>query len=72
VSLLYDESVDEAGAAIRSRRSKIQVDWIPERTWLKTEISDAAVESARDSIPDIVSHSIWLDRVKLIPAISIP
>jgi hypothetical protein len=59
-SLLCDETEDEVGAATRTRRSKIQVDWIPERTWLKTEISDAAVETARDSIPDIVSFTILL------------
>lgn len=55
VALLYDELGDEAENAIRTRRSKIQVDWLPERTWLKTEITDAAVDSARGGIPDIVS-----------------
>lgn len=52
---MSDDAGDEAGQATSTRLSKIQVNWIPERTWLKTEISDAAVDSARESIPDVVS-----------------
>lgn len=55
VSLMADETGDEAGRTTYTPRLKIQVDWIPERT-SKTEISDAAVDSARESIPAVVSR----------------
>jgi hypothetical protein len=53
---LISESIDEdSDVSQYARRSRIQIDWIPERSWLKVDVTDQAVIDARESIPDIVS-----------------
>lgn len=56
-SLLSDTGLAEDVEVTRLvRRTKIEVEWQPESTWLKTDISHPASTNARQDVPEIVSY----------------
>ncbi|KAJ9119422.1 hypothetical protein QFC24_005655 [Naganishia onofrii] len=63
ISMQDADLTEDPEASRLIRRTKIQIEWQPESTWLRTDISHPASTSARQDIPEIDPSYLDLEAV---------